>query len=98
MGITLTNLATLGGTISGGTFSGSGNAIIDGEDDDGVTKIFDSDLSHAGGAFTGTVEGAFYGPAGAEAGGVFDYNSLRSMGGAFRGAFGVAKDIDTHID
>ena len=43
------------------------------------------------GTFTGGFNGAFFGPKGAEAGGVFDYTSMGMKDGAFRGSFGGAK-------
>ena len=85
--INLTGLAGLSGKISGNTFSGDDNATAT-----------NTALSAAGGAFTGTVDGAFYGSQGAEVGGVFDYDSLSSVGGAFRGAFGAARDTDLGIE
>ena len=85
--INLTGLASMSGKISGNTFSGDGNATAT-----------NTALNAAGGAFTGTVDGAFYGPQGAEVGGVFDYDSLGSVGGAFRGAFGAARETDLDIE
>ncbi|MCY4497333.1 MAG: transferrin-binding protein-like solute binding protein [Rhodospirillaceae bacterium] len=77
----LNGLATLSGAIDGSSFSG--------------TKATDVDGMHglnSGGTFSGTFSGGFYGPAAAEAGGIFDFSSKDMADGAFRGAFGGAKD------
>ena len=78
---TLTDLATLSGTIDGSTFEGTTATVAANEH--GLTP---------GGAFEGSFSGGFYGPKAAEAGGVFDFSSDNS--GAFRGAFGGAKNED----
>ena len=75
----LTGLATLEGSLSGNGFSGTKATV--GENTHGLT---------AGGTFSGMFEGGIYGPAGEEAGGVFDFSSTSD--GAFRGAFGGARD------
>ena len=76
---TLTNLATLTGSIAGNQFSGT-EASATGGGLDSSAK------------FDGTFSGGFYGAKGAEAGGVFDFASEDNEGGAFRGAFGGRKD------
>ena len=78
--ITLTGLATLEGDIDGNTFSGDGEA----------TSVAATPLGGltASADFDGSVQGAFFGTLGAEAGGVFDYSSDDNEDGAFRGAFG----------
>ena len=75
----LTDLATLSGAIDGSSFSGTKATV--GANEYGLTP---------GGAFKGAFSGDFYGPKAAEAGGVFDFSSDNS--GAFRGAFGGAKN------
>ena len=86
--VTLNGLASLSGNISGNTFSG-----------DSVPTGVDSGLGLAStGSFSGTLSGAFFGPQAAEAGGVFDYDSVASISGAFRGAFGGARTPDTVIE
>ena len=75
----LTDLATLSGTIDGSTFEGTKATVAANEH--GLTP---------GGDFDGAFSGGFYGAKAAEAGGVFDFSSDNS--GAFRGAFGGAKD------
>ena len=74
---TLDGLASLTGVIEENTFSGEKatvptNAL-------GLT---------AGADFTGSFNGGFYGTAGAEAGGIFDFTSEDAEDGAFRGSFG----------
>ena len=76
---TLMGLTTLEGAIDTNTFSGS-KATVMAEDPHGL----DSD-----GKFTGSFSGGFYGAKAAEAGGVFDFTSVDSEDGAFRGAFGA---------
>ena len=76
---TLTGLAMLEGALDGSAFSGTKATV--GTNDHGLTP---------GGKFTGSFNGGFYGAAAAEAGGIFDFTSDAS--GAFRGAFGGAKD------
>ena len=78
---TLTGLATLTGTLSGNGFSGT-KAAVDKDNTHGLT---------ATATFKGMFEGGIYGPAGEEAGGIFDFSS--TSGGAFRGAMGGARDI-----
>ena len=75
----LTGLVTLEGNLSGNGFSGMKATV--GANDYGLT---------AGGTFAGMFEGGIYGPAGEEAGGIFDFSSTSD--GAFRGAFGGARD------
>ena len=80
---TLTNLATLTGSISGNTFTG--------------TKVSDVSVTHgldANGKFDGKFNGAFYGSKAAEAGGIFDFMSEDMEEGAFRGVFGADRDRD----
>ena len=76
----LDGLAMLEGAISGSGFSG----------------MKASDIAHSsltsGGSFEGSFSGGFYGSKAAEAGGIFDFSSESS--GAFRGAFGGAKQAD----
>ena len=74
----LDGLAMLEGAISGGGFSGTK-----------ASGIAHSGLA-SGGSFEGSFSGGFYGPKAAEAGGIFDFASESS--GAFRGAFGGAKN------
>ena len=45
----------------------------------------------AGGTFTGSFSGAFFGPDAVESGGIFDYTSEGKKHGEFRGAFGGRK-------
>ena len=73
----LMGLATLEGDLSGNGFSGT--KVTDIEHDDLVKTA----------TFKGTFEGGIYGPAGEEAGGIFDFSS--TSGGAFRGAFGGSR-------
>ena len=75
----LMGLATLTGTIDGSSFEG-----------DTATAALNNSYGLTPGSFEGSFSGGFYGAAGAEAGGVFDFSS--DNGGAFRGAFGGAKD------
>ena len=79
--VTLTDLATLEGTIDGNTFSGSKAPTIE------AAAVDNGGLAVAG-KFTGSFSGAFFGPKAKEAGGVFDYSSEDNEDGAFRGAFG----------
>lgn len=76
----LTGLATLTGSLSGNSFSGTKAAGIEHAELDGTA------------AFKGTFSGGIYGPEGEEAGGIFDFES--EAGGAFRGAMGGARDTD----
>ena len=76
---TLTNLATLTGSIAGNQFSGTKASATGG----GLDSSAD---------FDGSFSGGFYGAKGAEAGGVFDFESDDDEGGAFRGAFGGKRD------
>ncbi len=76
---TLTDLATLEGSIDGSAFSGTKATV--GANAHGLTS---------GGKFTGSFDGGFYGAEAAESAGIFDFSSTN--GGAFRGAFGGAKD------
>ena len=79
--VTLTDLATLEGTIDGNTFSGSKAPTIE------AAAVDKGGLAVAG-KFTGSFSGAFFGPKAKEAGGIFDYSSEDNEDGAFRGAFG----------
>ena len=69
------------GTINGSTFKG--------------TKISGTAYSsfnlQAADKYTGSFQGAFFGPEAAEVGGVFDYTSEGKKAGEFRGAFGADK-------
>ena len=95
--ITLHDLASLSGKISGNTFSGSANAVL--LDADALnTGMQPQGGMSALGTFTGSVNGAFFGSQGKEVGGVFDYDSLNSRHGAFRGAFGGARNPDPAED
>ena len=76
----LTGLATLEGSLSGNGFSGTK-----------ATAITHPDLVSTA-TFKGMFEGGIYGPAGEEAGGIFDFSS--TAGGAFRGAFGGARPTE----
>ena len=77
---TLDDLATLTGSIAGNSFHGT----------EGVGH---HPRTWIDGDFEGSFSGGFYGAKGAEAGGVFDFASEDdNEGGAFRGAFGGAKD------
>ena len=78
--ITLTNLATLEGDITGNTFSGE-KAAVHGT---GSGLATDAKLE-------GSFSGGFFGTLAAEAGGVFDFWTTDNKDGAFRGAFGGAK-------
>ena len=77
---TLTGLATLSGTITGNTFSGTE-----------VSDITHGSLSSDEDDFTGSTSGGFYGTRAAEAGGVFSFTSDGNEDGAFSGAFGGAR-------
>ena len=90
VGVTLTGLASLDGTIDGNTFSGTKAALLNDEDvaDEAV------DMLGEDAKFVGNFSGAFFGNLAAEAGGVFDFasdddNDGANEGGAFRGAFGA---------
>ncbi len=76
---TLDELATLEGSIDGSMFSGTKATV--GVNAHGLTS---------GGKFSGSFDGGFYGAKAAEAGATFDFASTN--GGAFRGAFGGAKE------
>jgi hypothetical protein len=94
--VTLSGLVTLEGMIAENTFLGEKATIIDTVMDDSNTPTSlgiqnDSGLGVTG-KFTGSFEGAFYGPLGAEAGGVFDFASEDNEDGAFTGSFGGARD------
>ena len=90
--VSLIDLATLEGTIDGSTFAGSKDASFKDTNPDMANDqaggMGGLDIT---GEFEGTLQGAFYGTLGAEAGGVFDYKSDDMEEGAFRGAFGGAK-------
>ena len=75
----LTDLATLEGSIDGSMFSGTKATV--GANANGLTS---------GGKFSGSFDGGFYGAKAAEAGAIFDFDSTN--GGSFRGAFGGAKE------
>ena len=77
--VILTGLATVNGSIDGNTFSGDKAPTMPTAPEGGLD---------AAGKFEGSFQGAFFGPLGAEAGGVFDYSSEDNEDGAFRGAFG----------
>lgn len=79
---TLSGLATLEGAITGNTFAGSKATVVS-SDPYGLQSTA---------KFTGTFGGGFYGSGAAEAGGIFDFGTTDNTGGAFRGAFGGAKD------
>ena len=81
VGVTLSGLATLKGAISGNTFSGDAAPVM--------MDTLPGGLANA--EFMGEFKGAFFGPAAAEAGGVFDYASKDNKDGAFRGSFGGAR-------
>ena len=74
---TLTGLATLSGSISGNTFSGTK-----------VSDIEHGSVSNDADDFTGSTSGGFFGTRAAEAGGVFSFTSDGNEDGAFSGAFG----------
>ena len=76
----LAGLATLRGAIDGSMFMGS-TATVAANNTFGLTP---------GADFEGEFSGGFYGPAAAEAGGVFDFDGGNN--GAFRGAFGGSMD------
>ena len=79
--VDLIGLAQLDGTVSGDRFLGTkASKVMAGMG--GLT---------ADGTFTGSFNGAFFGPLAAEAGGVFDYTSKDAEDGEFRGAFGADK-------
>ena len=48
--------------------------------------------------YSGRLVGAFFGPQGAEAGGTFSFRTKDDKDGAFRGAFGTARQPDTDRD
>ena len=48
--------------------------------------------------YSGQLTGAFFGPQGAEAGGTFSFGTKDHKDGAFRGAFGTARQPDTDRD
>ena len=48
--------------------------------------------------YSGQLTGAFFGPQGAEAGGTFSFGTKGHKDGAFRGAFGTARQPDTDRD
>ena len=79
--VDMTGLATLDGTITGDRFSGTKVSVV----------VAGKGRLDATGTFTGGFNGAFFGPKGAEAGGVFDYTSKDMKAGAFRGSFGGAR-------
>ena len=79
--VDMTGLATLDGTITGDRFSGTKVSGL----------VAGKGRLDATGTFTGGFNGAFFGPKGAEAGGVFDYTSKDMKAGAFRGSFGGAR-------
>ena len=79
---TLTDLATLEGSIDGSMFSGT-KATVASSNSHGLT---------GGGKFTGSFDGGFYGAKAAESAGIFDFSSTN--GGAFTGAFGGAKQAE----
>ena len=90
VGVTLTGLATLDGTIDGNTFSGTKASVLD----DATEQSEAADMLGADAEFEGNFSGAFFGNLAAEAGGVFDFasdddNDGANEGGAFRGAFGA---------
>ena len=76
----LDGLAMLEGAIDGSSFMGS-TATVAADNTFGLTP---------GADFEGEFSGGFYGPAAAEAGGVFDFDG--GSNGAFRGAFGGSMD------
>ena len=86
VGVELTGLAKLDGTIDDNTFSGTKAALLNTDDDEAADLL--------SGKFVGNFSGAFFGNLAAEAGGVFDFasdddNDGANEGGAFRGAFGA---------
>ena len=78
----LKGLAELEGSIDGNTFSGT-KATAESGNSHGLT---------AGGTFSGTFSGGFYGSEAAESAGIFNFDGKAA--GAFRGAFGGAKEAD----
>ena len=76
----LNGLVTLSGDISGNMFSGDEATV--GTNAHGLTS---------GADFDGEFSGGFFGPKGAEAGGIFGFASEDNEDGAFRGAFGGDK-------
>ena len=76
-------LATLEGTISDDSFSGT--KVTDIKALGGLTAS--ANTGDNGGDYTGKFSGAFFGPKAAEVGGIFDF-SHKSDKSAFRGAFG----------
>ena len=77
--------ATLNGKIMGNRFQDAGTAANEVTVNNSVGEV------KAGGKFTGSFSGAFFGPDAVEAGGVFDYTSEGKKHGEFRGAFGGRK-------
>ena len=78
----LGGLATLEGAIASNSFTGT-KATVMANDPHGLRSAA---------KFTGTFSGGFYGAGASEAGGTFDFGTTDNTGGAFRGAFGGAKD------
>ncbi len=76
---------TFQGEIDGNTFAGTKVTVGAGP------SWFKVKTTANGGRFTGSFNGAFFGPEGQEAGGVFDYTSEGRKDGEFRGAFGGRK-------
>ena len=88
--VTLTGLAMLVGEIDGNMFSGDSVTLMDtAADAEGIQANYGLDGS---GKFSGSFEGAFFGPRAKEAGGVFGFDSEDNEAGAFRGSFGGARD------
>ena len=92
VGVTLSGLATLDGTIDGNTFSGTKAALAAADADE--DSVEPRDMLGQDAKFMGNFSGAFFGNLAAEAGGVFDFasdddNDGANEGGAFRGAFGA---------
>ena len=83
----LKGLVKLEGALTGNMFEGTeAKAVFDLNNEYGL---------NAGGNFTGTFSGGFYGDKAVEAGGVFDFTSEDITNGAFRGAFGGHRnDLD----
>ena len=83
VGVGLVGLATLEGSITDNTFSGTK-----------VTSVSNVNLDNTAGKFSGEFSGGFYGSGDTraqEAGGVFNFGSASNKAGAFVGAFGVVK-------